>query len=222
MRWNLFKAGLPIAGLCLFTTGAMAGNIVVNGDFSGGNTGFTTGYNLAVSNNCWPETTYNVVVNPQNCHSLWSSFGDHTTGTGNMMVVNGATSANVSVWSETVTVAANTAYDFSAWVASVYPSSPAVLDFSINGVQVGSDFTASTTPGLWQEFTTPWNSGVNTTAVLNIVDRNTAASGNDFALDDISLGNVAPTPEPGYFVFTGIAMAGLLVMARRRKAISAE
>jgi len=87
------------------------------------------------------------------------------------------------VWSQTVEVTSGS-YNFSVWVASCHGASPAQLQFLINGISVGT-FTASSTTGLWQEFTTTWNSNSNW-ATIQVVDLNTAAYGNDFALDDLS------------------------------------
>ena len=39
---------------------------------------------------------------------------------------------------------------------------------------------------MWQQFYQVWNSGSNTSAVIRIVNQNTALDGNDFGLDDIS------------------------------------
>jgi hypothetical protein len=160
---------------------------------------------------------YDVTTNPHNCHPLFSSFGDHTTGTGNMMVVNGAQQAGVPVWGETVAVLPNTTYFFSVWIATDYPLSPAQLDFSINGAALGPTFTASITPGQWQQFFQTWFSGANTTAALGLVNQNTAFSGNDFALDDIVLDTTRPVPEPGTLLLVGSALAGLGAARRRRQ-----
>ena len=51
---------------------------------------------------------YTVGVNPHNFNPNGSSFGDHTTGTGNMFIANGSTSANTVVWQETVNVSSDT------------------------------------------------------------------------------------------------------------------
>jgi hypothetical protein len=102
-----------------------------------------------------------------------------------MMVINGSSTANVTVWSENITVTPNTTYVFSVWFASANPGSPGQLNFSINGSQLGSTIQLTTTTGLWQNFTTTWSSGSNTTATIGLVNQNTAASGNDFAMDDI-------------------------------------
>jgi hypothetical protein len=65
-------------------------------------------------------------------------------------------------------------------------SSPAILQFSINGIQLGTPFTAPAALYTWQQFSTTWNSSTNTTATICIVNQNTATSGNDFGIDDIS------------------------------------
>jgi hypothetical protein len=163
-------------------------NAVSNGDFENSAdhyAGFTSSYTKNNSS-LLVEGTYAVVKNPNSVHGSFASFYDHTKndGTGYMMVVNGAPTANVLVWSESVTVQPNTTYLFSIWGASVHPTSPGVLNFSINGTQLGNITLISTT-GSWQNFTVRWNSGSNTTATIGIVNQNTASTGNDFALDDI-------------------------------------
>jgi gliding motility-associated-like protein len=187
-------------------------DLVVNGDFSAGNTGFTTSYNPPAGGTWGPlsiEGTCMISTDPFLTHSNFMSFGDHTSGTGNMFVVNGAAAANTIVWSQTITVVPNTDYNFSAWVASVLTSVPvgqqAQLQFSINGTLLGSVYSAPLTGGTWSNFYVTWNSGTNTSAVITIVDQCTVTSGNDFALDDIFFQevciyndtiNVAINPNP--------------------------
>ncbi len=184
-----------------------------------GTTGFSTGYGYVAptpNTNCFPEGTYTVGANPNACHYLWSSFGPHSGDA--MMIVNGAVSSGVPVWQESsLPVTAHTDYLVTAWIASTYPASPAQLEFSINGGQIGSAFTAATTAGEWQEFTATWNSGSNTSAVFSIVDQNTAAGGNDFALDDISLSKASPAPEPASLLMLGTGVLGLGWTLRRRR-----
>ena len=94
--------------------------LLVNGDFELGNTGFSTDY-IYSPGDVTPEGTYTVDTNPLANHPLFSPCGDHTTGTGNMMIVNGSVQPNRIVWSETVTVLPNRTYDFSGWATSVFP-----------------------------------------------------------------------------------------------------
>ncbi|MDQ6788114.1 MAG: hypothetical protein M3033_15020 [Acidobacteriota bacterium] len=162
-----------------------AQNLITNGDFSSGNTGFTSSYTYQT--NLVPETTYYVGANPRTYHPSWASFGDHTTGSGLMMIVNGDTTVGSSVWKQSnISVTRNTAYDFSVWAASSYFQNPAVLDIYINSVLVGTINCTSTT-GQWIQTSVLWNSGGSKSATIEIKNRNANAGGNDFVIDDISL-----------------------------------
>jgi hypothetical protein len=104
------------------------------------------------------------------------------------MVINGATTANAVIWSQTVNVVENTYYQFTYWVQTVVNGddpAPSQLQFFVNGVESGPIYTANATTGLWTKFLYNWSSGSNSTAVLSLVNMNTIAGGNDFALDDI-------------------------------------
>lgn len=168
-------------------------NVVTNGDFTNGNTGFTSAYTYmpktGTPSALYAEGTYSVYTDPSAVHSSFTAFADHTgnspSNKRNMLIVNGASAANVTVWTQNITVAANTDYVFSVWVASTTPSSPAQLQFSINGSPLGSTINASATTGSWQYFTTTWTSTTAGTFPIALVNQNTASSGNDFAVDDI-------------------------------------
>jgi hypothetical protein len=159
-------------------------NLVTNGDFEGGNTDFTSDYTYNPGN-LVPEGVYDVLDDPQSAHSGFASCDDHTSGSGNMMCVNGAGTPNQNVWCQTVAVMPNTQYVLSAWVTSVVASSPARLQFNINGSPVGPIFNAPGSTCVWQQYFQVWNSAGNTSATICIVNQNTTLGGNDFALDDI-------------------------------------
>src|SRR5690606_38444967 len=129
-------------------------------------------------------------TDPASWNSSMHTCQDHTTGSGNMMLVNGSPVANVVVWSQTINVKPNTNYAFSTWIQALWPPNPAELQFSINGKVTGIMITASLPTCTWSQFYTTWNSGENTTAVISIVNKNTRIQGNDFALDDISFAEV--------------------------------
>lgn len=168
-------------------------NLVTNGTFESGNTGFTTGY-APGSGGAYGTLSnpgeYAVTTNPNLVHMYFSSCVDHTpTGLGRMLVVNGSGTPNTTVWQQTISVTPNTNYQFGAWVMSVVATAAsdlAQLQFSINGVQMGAIFSPSQTSCLWSQFTSSWNSGANTTAIISIIGQNTVNTGNDFALDDIT------------------------------------
>ncbi len=178
----------PVPITYYFTAEMQGTNLISNGDFSSGNSGFSSQYNYASPNT--KEGEYFVGSNPQTWNSSLSSCSDHSTGSGNMMLVNGAPVADVNVWSETVTVTPNTNYAFSTWIQALYTPNPAQLSFSINGGTLGNLITASLPTCTWTQFYTTWNSGNNTSATISIVNKNTFVQGNDFALDDISFSAV--------------------------------
>jgi gliding motility-associated-like protein len=167
-----------------FTASVPGNNIIVNGDFSNGNTGFTSDYTFAANN--VTEGQYFVGTNPSAWNINLSNCTDHSTGNSNMMMVNGSSVTDANIWRQTINVTPNTNYAFSTWVQGLAALNPAQVQFSINGVLMGTTITPTLPACTWSRFYTLWNSGNNSTAVIAIVNKNTQASGNDFALDDIS------------------------------------
>lgn len=239
---NLKKLTILMAILAAFTlvAGTAFAVPIPNGNFESGNTGFTSAYTYysvpatpdsgyGPPPGLYDERTYGVGTDPSDYHISWSSFGDHTSGSGNMMIVNGSTTVGNQVWgvptSGSITVLANTQYYFAAWLASVYPEvgnspiAPATLAFSINGSQIGGDFQLSAPVGTWELFYVGWNSGAATGAQLSLINKNEIASGNDFALDDISLDtNIPAVPEPATMMLLGLGLTGLAGVRRKFRA----
>ena len=160
---------------------AFGANLLLNGDFSLGNTGFTSQY--VYSTDLQPDDTYVVGDNPDHFHPNGANFGDHTTGRGLMLIADGSQNFFTVVWQETINVLSNVAYDFSGWAASwgeaVIPfgngdPNPAFLDLSINGVQIGSDFPLPAQDGQWSQFSASWNSGTSSVATITIIDENSS------------------------------------------------
>jgi gliding motility-associated-like protein len=168
-------------------------NIIQNGNFSGGTTAssnnFTTDYEEGIMGTFGLLTdagTYAIAASPADVHFNFMNCGDHTSGTGNMLVVNGAGTANTAIWCQTVAVDPNTDYNFSCWAMNVINDvNVSDLQFFINGVQIGSIFSTSSNGCEWQQFNDIWNSGANTSAQLCIFNQNTTEAGNDMAIDDI-------------------------------------
>ncbi len=165
------------------------GNLVVNGDFEQGNKGFSSDYGN--QKDLVPEAMYYVTNDAALTHSGFKG-NDHTTTKGSFMVVNGSYIQNSSVWCQTIKVQPHVLYSFSTWLCSVGTSNPASLQFSINGVNMASPFTAPSTLYTWIQFFQWWDSGNDTVARICIVNQNTVRSGNDFGLDDISFSTCLP------------------------------
>jgi gliding motility-associated-like protein len=170
-------------------------NAISNGDFEQGATGFTSQYVL--QNAGLNQGGYVVGTNAQNHNGVFSACGDHTSGSGKMFITDASTQANVKVWCQTISTAANTKYEFAAWVTSVYAPNPPILQFSVNGSALGSAFNVGATTCNWQEFAATWNSGATTSAEICLINQNTAGSGNDFAIDDITFSPVIPHSAGG-------------------------
>lgn len=177
--------------------GTLLGNsVITNGDFSDGNTGFSTEYLYGPNTGGGPwgdlsdEGTYSVVTNPNIAHSNFANCDDHTSGFGNMLVVNGSAVLNQEVWCQVINIQENTTYQFSTWITSVENGNPAELQFSINGDLLGSTFTAPFGTCTWEQFFQTWESGNNTSVEICIVNQNISVGGNDFALDDITFSPV--------------------------------
>ena len=189
---------LLAATACLFATAAYAANLVPNGSFSLGNTQFGSDYVFSPFPPAAPpcgngaENQYTVGTDPRlwNCSTLVISVGDHTTGTGDMLMANGKDTA-LRVWFTTtpITVTPNTTYFFEAWIlnwssTSVGPDA-ARLTFRANGADL---LTASASGvGIWTPVSAMWNSGASTTVSLELFNNTPTTVGNDFSVDDISL-----------------------------------
>lgn len=186
---------------------------IVNGSFTSLNTGFGSDYTYDASN-LYPEGTYTVNSDAHNVHGSWASFGDHTTGNGQMLVVNASGDASKAFWKQSVSLAANTAYTFSFWGASTYPVEAANVVLGVNGVDTGSSLLSLTT-GAWTKYTMNFTTGASGTVNLSLRDSNPALYGNDFAIDDISVSrSLSSVPGPASAVVLGV---NALAMARRRK-----
>jgi hypothetical protein len=165
---------------------------------------------VAPSNNTvlFPESRYTITTNPQAVHYAFCSFGDHTSGTGKMMVVNGGGSAS-SVWSRNVTgLTSGQQYTLSLYAASAFPTGPAQLEFQAGGTTLQPTLTApiygGACPGAgaaWQRLQVSFTAS-SSSVTIKVVNRATSVNGNDFAIDDVQLatgGSAPPPPTNGLF-----------------------
>ena len=174
---------------------------VVNGDFEQGNFGFTSAYEY--SSNLWAEGTYYVDSDASLHHDNFHGLAHG--GTGNFMIINGATVPGTNVWTEQIAVNPHTYYAFSTWVCTIGGSAHQVanLQFSINGEQVGDVFYAPAFQNTWDRFYELWYSGDATSATITILNQNTGGDGNDFGLDDISFCELVLVGAPECTVSVG-------------------
>ena len=187
-----------------------AQNLITNGDFESGGagTGFQTNYFLVGSNST--PRSYAIVSNAGPINAAFSNAcRDHTTATGNMMVVDGANSGagNDKVWEALtstgggggIPVTVGVTYTFSYWLQSISTTNnagnSANIQVKINNVDINPTFGSnicSTTLCGWNEVRYTWTA-TSGFAQIWLFDRQTSSVGNDFALDDISF-RAAPAP----------------------------
>ena len=172
-------------------------SLIFNGDFEQGDAGFESQYTYFPfppnpANAGYAQRAYSIVNNAQQFEPQFQPCVDHTSGSGKFMAIDGATTANVILWSQKVGVTPNTNYTVQYWMQSIDGNSPARLEMLVNGSPItgnstSSTATATTTTCSWQQVSYTWNSGTSTTAEITLINRNLSSNGNDFAIDDISM-----------------------------------
>lgn len=194
-----------VAGSLVFAAQASA-NLIVNGDFEAGNSGFSSALTYMPASLPPHVNQYGVVNNSFEWTNFWNTVqGDHTTGTGKFLIADvGSTS---TIWQQTVAVDANSSFTLSAWLATWTTFAPATLGVEINGVLVGT-WGAPGTAGPWAQHTLNWNSGAATSATIRFFATTVFQPGDDVAIDDISL-----VPAPGALAL--LALSGALRGRRR-------
>ncbi|GAB1454299.1 hypothetical protein MASR2M47_43550 [Draconibacterium sp.] len=192
--------GIPNGGIGIV-------NLVVNGDFSNddpNSLGFTSEYiyqpNIDGNTELWEEGEFSVGEDASEYHTNFFGIGSGGTGD-NFMIVNGyAGEQQPVIWQQAISgLVVGQTYYLSAWAKSLNTvGNYANLKFSINDVQIGLPTgplpdgpSGNDSPVSWTTFYAEWTATA-TSAVLKVVDLTTAASGNDFGLDNISFG---PTPK---------------------------
>ncbi len=158
------------------------GNLVANGNFSSGNTGFSTQF-VYNSNLNLGDGYYYIGTNASSYHSQFSG-----TGTGQFMIVNsGWNSALFMVRCQDVTVCPGQTYTLSYRARTLSNATPARLQWWINGSANGPEVLLPAFGAGWQTITQSWTAPPGpTTATICLRAMSGEGVGNDFGLDDIS------------------------------------
>ncbi len=168
----------------LTAEGQTTTNLINNGDFESGNSGFSTQYVYGVPGGPFGPNNYGVGSNPQAYNAGFSPCGDHTSGGGQMMVVDGSTTPGRDVWCQTVPVVAGRTYLFEFWVQNVFPVAPSQMSATVNGTTFASGSAGSLCDWIKVE---GCFKATGSSAQLCIIETSGVGYGNDFALDDIAL-----------------------------------
>lgn len=166
-------------------------NVIENGDFSDGKTGFYSSYYFTSVNTT--EGEYYVGKDASRWYTDHYSCGDHTNGKGKMLLVNGSPEENRIIWKTMSKIYPDRKYRFTFWITSISKPNPAILALVINGKEV-STFKSSGKPCIWESNSVVWNPDGSGSASISLINKNTARYGNDFALDDISFIETMESP----------------------------
>jgi hypothetical protein len=184
--------GVAMQTLVITVTGTQdSRNLLVNGDFEKGNSGFTTQYRYSKGAVNYAQT-YDIVTDPVKSsmgNTGWASYGDHTSGSGMMMVLSGSPTAGQVAWSQSVNVVPGGNYRFSLWISSWVATNPGTLEIKLNGVSLKSLQTPGTT-GQWQQVSLDWNSGAAKSLKIEIFNKTSGYMGGHIAIDDLKLERV--------------------------------
>ena len=162
-------------------------NLVVNGYFNNGNTNFISDFGVSTTAPAINTNGQYLVANSTlNTTPTAAACTDHTTATGNMLIVRNNNVKNAKIWSQKIAVQKNTNYIFSTWIQALSPNSSSKLAFSINGITFIDSIQTTANTCNWQRKNIVWNSGNIDTTIFAIVN-NTTLGGELFALDDIEL-----------------------------------
>ena len=127
-----------------------------------------------------------------------------------MLMIDASTLPIAVCWQQTIKVKPGQTYFFSAWLTSLSDGQRCQLQFRVKGTnELGYDTLGApqTAPdvGVWRQVYGRWNSGSDTTAIIQLCDNNPlgyGAAGNDFAVDDISFfngcGKLILGPKPNF------------------------
>ena len=145
-------------------------NIVINGDFEGGDVGFSS--SLQSICKCGVGT-YSIGSEPRDkCpNSLWiDDLFDHTLGTakGHFMIIDGPDSAE-TIWKQAVSVVAGDTYLFSFWAVpeiSTNNTDFPAFDMVVDGVVITSVSTAGSPDNEWSQYCAEWIA--TTTGIVSI------------------------------------------------------
>lgn len=175
-------------------------NLVVNSDFSAGNTGFScdpAGMTYQAGAGSAGHECVGTKLSDET--SGWPAGGDHTTGTGKFLCIDGSLSNNMDVWIEKVTacpVSNPATFVFSFWAknahapGSQYDDGPLIIKMMVNGSMVGSPQTITSTS--WTRYSVTYTASSGPTFIS--LRQTTGGLFRDCGIDDISL-TYCPTPK---------------------------
>ena len=155
---------------------------------------FTNGYRYVV-NPVLDQNMITVTTDSGPLNTIFRSVNDHTgDAEAQFLAVNGGSTPLV-VWRQEIPVEPGIEYYYSFWGIDLSDTAntslnPSDLRFRINGILVGP--TLDLVKGNdWERIYDVWNSGTETSAIVEIININTSPQGNNFGIDDVSFATLS-------------------------------
>ncbi|MCQ2347714.1 MAG: hypothetical protein MJZ65_00830 [Paludibacteraceae bacterium] len=194
------------------TTIDVSHDLMTNGGFENGNSGFTSSYQYFQDNQTGTfyldghENANNLYTITSNAQGFWRDFQHISPHSGSKYALFDAGQGGYAWRTNTdlnpnLTLVKDSSYAFSFWVACPNPeqyfNKPAVLQFKIcwknaegvlqPEVNLGPSYTTTYTTGTsWVQVSASWVAPVDASWVqIGVYDSSTESQGNDFCLDDI-------------------------------------
>lgn len=191
--------------------------LVTNGGFENGFTGFTTDFGNTTPNRPNRVLEAAVITNG-------AAFGLVQFAGDSFLAVNGGNDPNTDplLWSQDVSVVAGTTYDFSVHVGTATASAPlGNLSVRFDGLEI-LEILAPAVDNTYAQYSTSFQARSTGNFALSFIELSTAFGSNDYGLDEISLtfdDSVTPAPVPlpaaGWMLLA--AIGGVTAMKRRKK-----
>jgi hypothetical protein len=217
IKMKKFQLLATFGALALALSGPAQANLIINGNFSSGNTGFGSDYFYTASNGAAGE--YYVLSASANTWNGGFLPVVGQGGSGNYLIANGSASTFESPWFQTinspsVTLTTDTNnpvyYRFQAYVNNLVTDGAVPnlsFEIAVNGAAYNAfTSTPSITPGSWTlVYADTYLTSAPTSLSFRLRNQETAGGGNDFAVDSIYFGLTTEAPS---YPAKGILSAG--------------
>ncbi|MBK9421466.1 MAG: gliding motility-associated C-terminal domain-containing protein [Flavobacteriales bacterium] len=163
-----------------------SGNLVTNGDFNSGNTGFSSQFTYSATS-VQNEGYYTVGANAHNYHTQFQG-----TGSGNFLIVNAGylswLNNQYDAWCQTIPVCPGQTYTLSYRARTLTNDLQARILWRMDGYDQWPEVTLPSYSAGWQTITSTWTAGAGQTSVSACLHVTSGDGvGDDFGIDDISI-----------------------------------
>ena len=202
---------IVLAAAALPALPAQAAELVTNGTFSAGSSGYSTQYAGTDADGYQYLTN-----NPRSVCDCFANIDGSTNGHGNQLVLDGAQNGGY-FFQQTLSIVAGTTYTFSFDAANLGTAGPIPnIAAFVNGVQL---FMSGELPydDAYRTYSGNFSAGSATSAIITLRDLTLAHSYNDFAIDNVSFtGSAAAVPEPATWAMMLVGFGMIGFAARKR------